>query len=389
MSSAEKGHLNPLVGVAQCLLAEGHHVGWLTLPEPAPQLEALAVERVRIPGHVEAPPLVTGGAELSRLVRDEAVLRRWIRTLLLDAVPAQVEPVRAALRAFRPDRIGLDGMLYAGVIAAELEGLPYVGISSALTLLEPRELDSALMRNVRALQDDRRALFRGYGLDPQFRTCEALSPRANAIFATRAFVGDAVELPPATALVGPSIPRAPRGDECPFPWERLRTDRPVVYASFGSQISHQPELFRRIAVAAAPLGVQLVLSAGDLAADGFAASLPGDVLAVSYAPQLQLLPRVSAFVSHGGANSVMEALWQGVPLILLPVCNDQFVQAYFLGRAGCGVATGGQPDVAQLRQALQACLDPAGEVRARLAAVQASYAQADGAAAAARLLLES
>jgi len=389
MSSAEKGHLNPLVGVAQCLRDDGHHVGWLTLPEPAAQLDGLGVESLRLPGHVAAPPLVTSGAELARMLRDEAALRGWIRMLLLDAVPGQVEPVRAALRAFRPDRIGLDGMLYAGVIAAELERLPYVGISSALTLLEPRELDSALMRNVRALQAERQALFGSYGLNPQFRTCEALSPRANAIFATRAFVGEQADVPPATELVGPSLPKAPRGDECAFPWERLRGDRPIVYASFGSQISYQPELFRRIAEAAAPLGVQLVLSAGELAENGFADTLPGDVLAVPYAPQLQLLPRVSAFVSHGGANSVMEALWQGVPLVLLPLCNDQFVQAFFLKRAGCGVAfDDGEPGVTELREALCACLDPHGPIRARLQAVQASYAHADGARAAAHLVLE-
>ena len=41
-------------------------------------------------------------------------MRRWIRTLLLDAVPAQVEPVRAALRAFRPDVLLSDVQMQGG-----------------------------------------------------------------------------------------------------------------------------------------------------------------------------------------------------------------------------------------------------------------------------------
>jgi UDP:flavonoid glycosyltransferase YjiC (YdhE family) len=146
MTSAEKGHLNPMVGVAQWLMRDGHDVGWLVIPEPTPQLEALGVEIVTLPGRTEAPPLVTGGEALARLVLDADALRKWIRTLLLEAVPGQVDGVRAAIRGFRPDVIGLDGMLYQGVIAAHGEGVPYAGVSSALTLLEPPGLDFELIR---------------------------------------------------------------------------------------------------------------------------------------------------------------------------------------------------------------------------------------------------
>ena len=181
MTSAEKGHLNPMVGVAQWLMRDGHHLGWLALPEPADQLDALGLEVVTVPGPPAAPPLVTGGEALARLVLDAAALRAWIRMLLLEAVPAQVEAVRTALRGFRPDAIALDGMLYQGVIAAHLKGVPHAGISSALTLLEAPGLDFELIRTVRALAPERAALFARYGLNPQFRTCECLSPRLNVL----------------------------------------------------------------------------------------------------------------------------------------------------------------------------------------------------------------
>src|SRR5262245_66671101 len=121
MTTAEKGHLNPMVGVAQWLMRDGNHVGWLTIPEPAAAVAGLGVEVVPLPHVAPAPPLVTGGEELARLVLDRDRLRAWIRTLMLDAVPGQIEPVRAALRGFRPDVVALDGMLYQGAIAAHLE----------------------------------------------------------------------------------------------------------------------------------------------------------------------------------------------------------------------------------------------------------------------------
>lgn len=387
MSSAEKGHINPLAGVAQHLKGDGHHVGWLTVPELSPQLMALGVESVTLSDHPPPPPLVTCGAELARLVLDPPALRGWIRRLLLDAVPSQIEPARQALRRFRPDVVALDGMIYQGVIAAQLEGIPYAGISSALTLLEPPELDFELIRTVRGLAAERRALFARYGLSAEFRTCECLSPRLNVIFATDALVGPDAAIPPNTILVGPSIPPGPRGDETAFPWERLHADRPLVYCSFGSQISWQPEVFSLVAEAAASLGVQLVVSAGDLAETDFARSLQDDAVVVRYAPQLALVERSAAFVSHGGANSLMEAMYHGVPMVLIPVCNDQPVQAHFLAKAGTGLSLDRRTlSAAAIRKALAVVLDPDGAPRRNAARVRESYRSRDGAREAARLV---
>ncbi|QSQ11673.1 glycosyltransferase [Myxococcus landrumensis] len=378
-TSPEKGHINPMMGVAQWLRRMGHTVGWLCIPEPSPQLANLGVEVLHLPASArEAPGIETGGEALARLVRDEVALGKWIRGLLIDAVPALLEPVSQVVRSFRPDVMALDGMQYAAVLAAHREQIPWAGVSSALSLLEPME-DYGLRRNVRALAQERAALFAKHGFDARFRNCECLSPRLNTIFATEAFLGPDAGLPPNTSLVGPSIPPEPRGDEVDFPWERLGS-KPVVYVSFGSQISWQPALFRTLAEAAAPLGVTLVLSAGELADTEFSRSLPGDVVAVPYTPQRQLLPKASVFVSHGGANSVMEALTAGVPLLLLPVCNDQPIQAHFLRASGAGLTR--ELDtltVEDCRDALRQLLEPGTPLRAKLAAISASYRAQDGA----------
>ncbi|HLA77230.1 MAG TPA: glycosyltransferase [Vicinamibacteria bacterium] len=386
MTSTEKGHLNPMVGVAQHLMRAGHHVGWLSFPEPSEQLTRLGVEVLALDGQPTPPAHITGGEALARLVLDPEALRLWIRGLLIEAVPEQVDPVRAVIRSFRPLVVATDGMLYQGVIAASLEGVPWAGVSTALTLLEPPDLDFALIRNVRSLAAERSALFLRYGLKPSFRTCECLSPLLNVIFATPDFVGSDASIPPATQLVGPSTPLGERGDEPPFPWDRLDDRRALVYVSFGSQIYWQPDLFSLIAEAASFLDVQVVMNAGDLAQGGFPATLPGDAVAVRYAPQIALLKRAAVLVSHGGANSVMEAMTHGVPLLLLPICNDQPVQAYFLAKAGAGRSLDRQGlTVAALREALQALMTE-GPERANARRVQAAYRRHDGAARAAELI---
>src|SRR5262249_6850412 len=44
---------------------------------------------------------------------------------------------------------------------------------------------------------------------------------------------------------------------------------------------------------------------------------------VGYAPQLDLIRRSALTISHGGLNTALESLAQGVPMVVLPVTYDQ------------------------------------------------------------------
>jgi MGT family glycosyltransferase len=149
---------------------------------------------------------------------------------------------------------------------------------------------------------------------------------------------------------------------------------PLVYFSLGSQIYYQPALFRRVIDALAGRDVQLVISTAELELS----PLPENVIAVRYAPQLAILKRARVLITHGGANSVMEALAFGVPLLLNPLCNDQFHQLHFVEKAGVGrrLPEGDPwPAIAELLA----------DGVPRMREVSASY-QVDGAAETARLL---
>lgn len=54
------------------------------------------------------------------------------------------------------------------------------------------------------------------------------------------------------------------------------------------------------------------------------AQLPPDIVHVAYAPFGTLLPKLSAFVHHGGIGSTSQALRAGVPQLIRPTAYDQF-----------------------------------------------------------------
>lgn len=66
-------------------------------------------------------------------------------------------------------------------------------------------------------------------------------------------------------------------------------------------------------------------------------ALPPGVVHVAYAPFAALLPRLAAFVHHGGIGSTAQALRAGVPQLIRPTAYDQFDNAARAVRLGAAV----------------------------------------------------
>ena len=112
-----------------------------------------------------------------------------------------------------------------------------------------------------------------------------------------------------------------------------------------------------------------------------------DCFAVGDVNQQALFPRVAAVVHHGGAGTTPTAARAGAPPVVAPQLADQPYFAHRVAALGLGAAHDGPtPTVDSLSAALAIALAP--ETRARAAAV-APTIRADGAATAARRLLET
>ena len=99
--------------------------------------------------------------------------------------------------------------------------------------------------------------------------------------------------------------------------------------------------------------MQLILSVGGLYSIDFEKKFPANAIILPYVPQVELLQHVDLMVSHGGSNSITESLSMGIPLAVIPLCNDQFFQARFLTRAKAGIVLDAKnPDVNKYRNAL-------------------------------------
>ena len=367
-------HLLPLVTLATAWRDAGERVVVATGPATAPIVRAAGFEWTDLPlGRGSNPGVIR--AEQQPAGEDDALRgffaatrRGLVQTLLYQARARRSDllwdpvgrayAVRETVARVRPDHVIVDHLAFSARLALAADRVPHadvvLGHPSALPVggevygfptdwpaaFTPSTIELAVLHKVcRDVRDAftaewnvaLRSLSRSVPLVPDalaehgdqllFNYPEALhDPARSTLLPPHVFLGSAVR--------SETVPDDVRA------WLDA-DDRPLVYVSFGSFLSARGDVLTTVLTALRALDVRVAVatgSASDLPApdEGW---LVRDVL-----PQTALLARSALAVTHGGNNSVTEALTFGVPMLVLPFSTDQFAGAAAIERGGVGVA---------------------------------------------------
>ncbi|MGC5012631.1 glycosyltransferase [Streptosporangium sp. DT93] len=157
----------------------------------------------------------------------------------------------------------------------------------------------------------------------------------------------------------------------------------LVYFSLGSLGSADVSLMQRVIDVLATTPYRFIVSMGPLHEE---IRLAGNMWGAEFVPQTTIIPMVDLVITHGGNNTVTEALHFGKPMILLPLFWDQYDNAQRVHELGYGVrlATYAFADE-ELTGALERLLGDTA-LRERLAAAGAEIRGRDGLRRAADLI---
>lgn len=98
--------------------------------------------------------------------------------------------------------------------------------------------------------------------------------------------------------------------------------RRFVFMSLGTLQGHRYSIFRAVARACQRLDVQLLVAhCGGL--NPRQADRLGATWVTDFVPQREVLARADICVTHGGQNTVLDALGEGKPLLVIPIAFDQ------------------------------------------------------------------
>jgi MGT family glycosyltransferase len=117
--------------------------------------------------------------------------------------------------------------------------------------------------------------------------------------------------------------------------EKLRDgEGPLLYLSLGSLGSADVGLMEKLVAELAEAPYRVVVSKGPQA-DEF--DLADNMDGAEFLPQTEILPKVDLVITHGGNNTVTEALYFGRPMVVLPIFWDQHDNAQRLDETGFGI----------------------------------------------------
>ena len=359
IAPAFTSHVRALEALAGELIARGHAVLWLQHPDVQELLRNDRIEFVavgaevfpagslaRLVAHAARPG---GPLGLRRVIAD---MTRQTATLCAEAPPL--------LRAHQVDVVIADQMEAAGALVAKAIALPWVSIACALPINREPAVPlpvmpwghagndpAALQRNAVSARvydwlmrpHDRviahaAAAFRQDGIKT---LADCLSPMLQLSQTIEAFDFPRGAAPSVLHHVGPLRP--PLAADAPLQLTPADDGRPFVFASLGTLQGGRFALFQRIAKACRALNVQLLVAhCGGLdAAQCAALRRSGARWVVDFAPQRAALARADVVVTHGGLNTVLDALVAGTPMLVLPIAFDQAGVAARVLRAAAGL----------------------------------------------------
>ena len=155
-------------------------------------------------------------------------------------------------------------------------------------------------------------------------------PHCNLVYTLPEFQPYAEQFPEEKFhFIGPSV--YDRQEEA-FP----QLPKPVICISLGTIVKGAKGFFRTCIDAFREEAVTVVLSVGDRFDIAGLGEVPENVIVRSRIPQVEVLKQSSLFITHGGMNSVSEAMILGVPMVVIPFVSDQPVNAAQVEKLGLG-----------------------------------------------------
>ena len=335
-------HMKASLALGVLLKNRGHRITLVGPPDAGAVTHAHGIDFYEIGASVQ--PLGDLTKQFSTLARVRGLrgIGRHIRKMA-ETTQMFLDDLPAALADFQPDGMIVDQMEPAGGLVARANGIPFVSLANALPVERdpivppvfanwpPDTTDFALKRNETSYRVADFMMRRQWKPLQDFaqksgltlETIEdTLSPTATLVTLPKGFDFPRRQHLDKMHHVGPiRLPEA-EGDVSAELAAVCDTDRPLVYASFGTMFGGRVGMFRKLARVCDRLGYQLVvshcrqLSAQQEQRIGYGAFVTGHL------PQRWMLERSDICVTHGGLNTVVDCLELKVPMVAAPMSFD-------------------------------------------------------------------
>lgn len=347
------GHLYPVMPLALACAEAGHDVSVAT-GEPF-------LGRLPLPTWLGQPADLDleGAFAETRRRHPEATGRDLVIAMFADTTAGFVSDLMIARFADdRPDLVVYEAMDVGVGVAADVLGIPAVAYSIGLG-----HLGAGMIH--RAAVSYHAGLWSSLDRTPPHET--SLLARV-LLDPTPRSLGDALEAVEVSRLPIRPVAFSETAGAVPS-WLTAPRTRRRVYLTLGTVSFGAVEVLCRAIAEISALDVDVLVAVGPGGDPAALGAVADNVHVETFVAQSQILPLVDLVVHHGGTGTVLGALAEGLPQLILPQGADQFMNAQVLTQVGAARALLNEEQLPGAIQANASALLGAGterEVAARL-----------------------
>ncbi|MGW6929369.1 macrolide family glycosyltransferase [Lentzea sp. NPDC054927] len=350
------GHVTPTLAVVEELSKRGADVEYATGAEHAEAVTAAGARWVELPALPDFHPVTANPIDEWFPHYFKAMSR--VYPVLLDRC-----------RTDRPDLICYDSTNWPARLVARTLGIPAVRTLPHSASNEHYTLmDWGLAWSI---ADDLARFVAENEVELDIPSTIEAPEACSLVFVPREFQPRAETFDESFHFVGPVL-----GSRLDEEWSPRRPDLPLLFVSLGSVMSDR-DFYRACVEQFGDGGWEVAMTAQGVG------DVPENIDVRPWFPQPAVLKHTEVFISHGGMNSTMEALHQGVPLVIVPQTPEQTANADRVVELGLGERV---DDHADLRAAVQRVAG-SGTIRRNLDRMRAAVEAGGGAARAAEVIL--
>ncbi|OLP65294.1 Oleandomycin glycosyltransferase [Bacillus pumilus] len=304
-----EGHVNPVLGMVKAWTDRGDEVHAVTTEHYQERLQRLGAQVHIHPDYIRT--LSVNEGELDSM-------QPFFHAMLQTSLDI-LELVDTLSRQHTFDLVYYD-MFGAGELVRDYLQIPGIG-SNPSFVLEEAHFQTPLYRKDEKAAHLIEEINERFGVAPK-HLMQFMKNRGelNIVYTSDYFQPSVDALNDAFVFIGPSFPK--RADQHHFPLEALEHER-VVFISMGTVLGDTEAFFNLCIDAFADFDGKVVMATGDKIDMSLMKEAPSHFIIEPYVPQLEVLEYADVFVTHGGMNSVNEAIHYHVPMVVIPHDKDQ------------------------------------------------------------------
>ncbi|PZE20252.1 macrolide family glycosyltransferase [Paenibacillus xerothermodurans] len=311
------GHVNPTLGMVKAFTERGDQVHYITTDKFKERIEGVGATV-----HLQPDLLSSAAIKPDAPEGLSALLNIFIQTSI-----DTLSVVQKLAESYKFDFVFYD-TFGAGELVRDYLEVP--GIVSSASFLIPPDMLTMLPLHPDsgveiALNEQASAGLRQtkeqFGVTPKnIAQFMHNTGELTVVYTSRYFQPQSEKFDDSHLFIGPSFPD--RKDAQGFPLAELHNQK-VIYISMGTVLGDVEDFFNTCVDAFAHFDGKVVIAAGDRADFTKIKTAPSNFIISHYVPQLEVLDKTDVFITHGGMNSVNEAIHFNVPLVVIPHDKDQ------------------------------------------------------------------